>query len=329
MRFLPFGRVVPAQEDFRLEMERAVNTLGVKGFKLHPKSDGYAMEDDCVVDALFEAANLDVPVLFHTSFISEVDSLARAVNKTIVKLVEDSGFTGKEDISLLDSQDRLRFRQMTLRVNSLRVIIGHCGWHTSKELFDHLKHPCIYGEISGIKGDVVKRFFDTAYKNHGYEYDNHKVLAPLEADISRRNLEYMFPTPRTLPDYRGWSSKICFGTDFPFLDQNQAIDVFRCLRATDFPGDHKDIANFLALNALKILFPRRRERGEVIAGPSSEFIRDLVRNLDEKGLKKTEVKMSYTPDFSHYPFRAIKHDFHMDASKPGGEESAYWSGNVS
>ncbi len=321
LRFIPFGRVAPSRDDAFKEMVRAVDGLEVKGFKLHPKSDGYAMEDECVVDALVMAAKLDVPALFHTSFIQEVRDLNACADRAILKLVKEAGFEGNEDHNKLDRTEKERFREMTRVVNSLRVVIGHCGWHTSPELFDILKHPCIYGEISGIKGDVVRRFFKTAFESQGHEYDNIDALAGLEAEgVSRENLRRIFPPPNSLPQYRGWSTKIMFGTDFPFLDQNQAIDVFRSLLGTEFPGTSRDIANFLGLNALKLLFPARDSslaREEAVKEKPHELFEPLLVGYNEKNLKKTQVNISFLPGFSNYPYAYVGKGFQLDVGVEG------------
>jgi len=324
LRFVPFGRVVPAQDNAEEEMVRAVKQLRVKGFKLHPKSDGYGMDDDCVVDALAMAAKLDVPVLFHTSFISEVEKLSRAVNRVILKLVNDAGFKGDEDFKELDKQRRKLFLELAGTVNSLRVIVGHCGWHTSSELFDHLKHPCIYGEVSGIKGDVVRQFFRTAQATQGFEFNSTEQLTNLEKEgITPANLEIMFPDTSKLPDYHGWSSKVMFGTDFPFLDQNQAIDVFRALLSVDFPGTDRDIANFLGLTGLKVLFPHGPTGYKQLRTPPKDVLELMLMEFVEKGLKKNQVDISYRPVFKKYPASILMKDFHLSVKAEGQEEKSY------
>jgi predicted TIM-barrel fold metal-dependent hydrolase len=321
LRFIPFGRVVPTEENAFDEMERAVNELNVKGFKLHPKTDGYPINDESVVDTLAKSARLDVPCLFHTSFLPEVKDLADAVNKVIVKLVNDCGFKGDEIYRDMDLVQRQKFWDMARTVNSLRVIVGHCGWHTSVELFQILMHPCIYGEVSGIKGDVVRKFFKVARQTQGYEYDNQAVLEPLENEgISPENLEMMFPSPNNQPNYNGWSSKIMFGTDFPFLDQNQAIDVFRALLSKDFPGNDVDIANFLGLNALGILFPEMNRLGvsqipemepvpEPVRTPHKDLLVNFLKGAESRNLKKSEVNVTFNPLYARYPFFTMRKDF--------------------
>lgn len=332
LRFMPFGRVVPAQEGYLEEMERAVNLLGVHGFKLHPKSDGYSMSDPCVAQAMQQAAYLDVPVIFHTSFLSEAQDLEVSVNRAIARMVVASGLGSGFDPKSKDPQQERTLRELRSKVRRLRVIIGHCGWHTSEELFKLLRHPCIYGEVSGVKGEVIKRFFALGQSTNGFEpWDDGGTgsgLARATEGLAKEGVcealvPHLFTDPAVSPQYHGWSSKVCYGTDFPFLDQNQAIDVLKAVLSVDFPGTAADVANFLGLNALRILAhtpsgsrPGHGTKAQVMsAATAANDIKMIMDDLEERGVQRTRFRATYTPTIDTYPrLRVRPQGYVMDIS---------------
>ena len=321
LRFVPFGRVVPSQQGYTEEMDRAVSTLGVRGFKLHPKSDGYSMSDQCVADALQHAASLDVPVIFHTSFLSEAEDLEKGVDRAIAKMVTSSGLGSGFDPKSKDRQQDGTLRELRRQVRRLRVIIGHCGWHTSEELFKLLRHPCIYGEVSGVKGEVIKRFFSLAQSTNGFEPwkddDPQGGLARATEGLAKEGVSealvpHLFTDPATSPQYHGWSSKVCYGTDFPFLDQNQAIDVLKAVLSVDFPGNAHDVENFLGLNALRIIgqknmsptssqIPPTLPTPPLSSAKACEGIRAAMEDLEKRGVQRTKLRVTYQPTIDTYP----------------------------
>ena len=63
-RFVGFGSVHPGDGSAALEeMNRCVEELGLKGFKLHPNTQGFDCGDPALVEVLKRAAELDVPVI--------------------------------------------------------------------------------------------------------------------------------------------------------------------------------------------------------------------------------------------------------------------------
>lgn len=321
LRFTGFGRVIPQQDGFAEEMERAVANPIMRGFKLHPKSDNYSMGDPAVVDAVVQAAKLDVPILFHTSFISEVEDMRSAANQATIRLVEESGL--KE---LGGKEDRQKLIGLIRTIRRIRLIIGHCGWHTSPELFELLMHPNIYGEISGIKGENVKKFFTTAYETQGMEYDYSKQVQPVIDEIPEFISEKLYPDYHNLPQYNGWSSKIMYGTDFPFLDQNQAIDVLKGLLSVDFPGGLADIEAFIGLNGLRILSRKSRFEAPVgVTGPKkkldaqqiSSVVNPILQEFEKEELRRTQVSVSYLPGVNQYPYYSRNPKLNLDVRGKG------------
>lgn len=63
-RFVGFGSIHPGDGKPALkEMDRCVEKLGLKGFKLHPNNQQFDCGDQTFVDVLKQAAKLNVPVL--------------------------------------------------------------------------------------------------------------------------------------------------------------------------------------------------------------------------------------------------------------------------
>jgi len=144
LRLIGFGRVVPYEGELAInELHRVVESLGLRGLKLHPRSDGWGGEivSPCVKDILVEAAKLNIPVIFDTRGFGQVMDIYE-----VTKMAR----------SELQSIDR------TL-VDNLRVIMAHIGFHLGHhELFTVLSHPNIYGDTSGVHDAGIPRLFEEA-----------------------------------------------------------------------------------------------------------------------------------------------------------------------
>jgi len=65
--FLGFASVDPLMDgDAVVELRRAITELGLRGLKLHPSAQGFAPNERRFYDLYATAAELGVPVLFHT-----------------------------------------------------------------------------------------------------------------------------------------------------------------------------------------------------------------------------------------------------------------------
>lgn len=63
-RLLPLARIAPRDPDALVEAERCLDA-GARGFKLHPRSDAFALTDPNVERVIALAAERRMPVLFH------------------------------------------------------------------------------------------------------------------------------------------------------------------------------------------------------------------------------------------------------------------------
>nr|HDO80086.1 hypothetical protein [Candidatus Bathyarchaeota archaeon] len=139
-----YARIVPHEGDVAVrELHRAVEELGLRGLKLHPRSDGWGGEinTDPVERVLVEAAKLGIPVIFDTRGFNQVVDIAEV--------------TVKAKLRLANIDKRLAKR--------LKVILAHVGFHVGHdELFSILSHPNIYGETSGVHDAGIRRLFEEA-----------------------------------------------------------------------------------------------------------------------------------------------------------------------
>lgn len=144
LKLIGYLRLVPHEGELAIrELHRAVEQLGLRGVKLHPRSDGWSNEIDSepVENLLVEAAKLGVPVIFDTRGFNQVVDIASVTVKARARLVRI---------------DKRLARQ-------LKVIIAHIGFHLSyDELYTVLSHPNIYGEVSGIQSSGVRKLFEDA-----------------------------------------------------------------------------------------------------------------------------------------------------------------------
>ncbi|MBS7288247.1 MAG: amidohydrolase family protein [Candidatus Freyarchaeota archaeon] len=144
LKLIGYSRMVPHEGELAIkELHRAVKQLGLRGVKLHPRSDGWGNEIDSepVENFLTEAAKLGVPIIFDTR-----------------------GFSQVVDITSVTTKARARLARIDKRLTrQLKVIVAHIGFHLSyDELYTVLSHPNIYGEVSGIHDAGIQKLFEEA-----------------------------------------------------------------------------------------------------------------------------------------------------------------------
>jgi predicted TIM-barrel fold metal-dependent hydrolase len=214
LRFIGFMRINPQMgiDKVKTELDYGID-LGLRGVKLHPRSDLWLDEinNDDMISTLIETARRNLPVIFDTRGKKTIDDIFALVERTIPKL-------GK------------------IPNKQLKVIIAHCahGHIGDKDVYDILAHPNIYGEISMLHGDAVKKFYK--------EFANH---------YKRKDYQKKTGIP--------WSKKILFGTDFPFLQEHHALHNLLYLTSESFftrVGTLFDLQNILGKSLLDLLRPK-------------------------------------------------------------------------
>ena len=262
LRFFGFGRVDPNHSD-ALDTVDSGAQMGLKGFKMHPKSESFDINSKNVRNVLKRLAEHDIPAIFHTQ-----DEMGEQLHKAVAKTVEE-----------LVQEDKLNL------IPRLKVIIGHAPWNGSDnpKLYEALSHPNIFGELSTLKPDSYETFFSNAMK---IEYEMMFEAPGLES-LSKKEVEEIYFKAFGYSRHNYWSSKIAFGTDNPYPPAYGMKPLLRYLFGIDFPGNSADLSNILGMTALKLM-PHSAELSRSISGRVSgalEFHRIGMEEIEEKSTR--------------------------------------------
>ncbi len=262
LRFFGFGRVDPNHSD-ALDTVDSGAQMGLKGFKLHPKSESFKINSKNVRNVLKRLAEHDIPAIFHTQ-----DEMGEQLHKAVAKTVEE-----------LVQEDKLDL------IPRLKVIIGHAPWNGSENprLFEALSHPNIFGELSTLKPDSYDTFFSNA---QSIDYDMMFEAPGLES-LSKKEVEEMYFLAFGYSRHNYWSSKIAFGTDNPYPPAHGMKPLMRYLMGWDFPGNHSDLSNIFGITALKLM-PHIARPGSEISGKVSsakQFHEIAMEEMEEKSTR--------------------------------------------
>lgn len=258
-RLIGFGRLDPNEDmDKNLkEMERIVFECGLKGLKLHPQSDEFDIGDPRVKTILKKASELNIPVIFHTSYGSEVKKLHDMCNEIIVDLYEE----GKEE-----------------SIPKLKVIIGHCTYR-SEQVMISLSHPSIYGELSTL-GNPTK-FFDHFSKNvdpKRFFQQSHPRLEEMNDDLDVEKIKDIFGMDVSSFE---WHNKIMIGTDNPYMPFVKLVELLKAVFSKEMNFDPRVIQNILSGNLLRLLSPRFNDlRKTTYAGDTSSIFQPNIDLID-------------------------------------------------
>ncbi|MFX1508196.1 MAG: amidohydrolase family protein [Promethearchaeota archaeon] len=141
-RFVPFCRVDVTDEGAAQEVRSSVS-LGMRGLKLHPMSQGWI---ENIVSAkckkvLQTAGEISIPIIF--------DVPNKGVAVDITKIAEES----REEVDY-----------------PINVVLGHSAFdYNSEEIFDCLQKEQMYAETSGMRGKDVEIYFNNVVKVDGWE----------------------------------------------------------------------------------------------------------------------------------------------------------------
>ncbi|MHA1379541.1 MAG: amidohydrolase family protein [Candidatus Helarchaeota archaeon] len=157
LRLIGYARVTPWQGEKAInEVKFAVEKLGLRGLKLHPRSDGWLdkITEQFVINVLVEAAKHSIPVLFDTRGKKSILDIFEVAQKT-------RAFLKKGSPEL---------------VRHLKVIIGHCaaGNIGDEEVYEAIADDNTIGEISMMHGAACAKFY-IGFKNwYNQKYKNKK-----------------------------------------------------------------------------------------------------------------------------------------------------------
>ena len=144
MKLIGYGRVDPMEGQKAVnEVKYAREELGLRGLKLHPRSEGYIdkMTSEKVINVLIEAASYSLPVIFDTrgrGSILEIGKLIRSARNVIQSNYPDL-------------------------LPHFKVIIAHFaqGNIDDYEVYNTIVQPNTYGDLSMLHGAGAGNFFES------------------------------------------------------------------------------------------------------------------------------------------------------------------------
>jgi predicted TIM-barrel fold metal-dependent hydrolase len=137
-RLLGFASVDPAVPDAPKRLERAIRGLGLRGLKLDPALQRFALDSRELAFPLYQACcELEVPVLVHCGLSWSMRGQAKYARP-------------------------LALEEVAQEFPRLRLVIAHCGWPWVEEaLLVALKYPNVYLDTSvvysGTPVDALRR----------------------------------------------------------------------------------------------------------------------------------------------------------------------------
>jgi predicted TIM-barrel fold metal-dependent hydrolase len=257
LRLVGFGRVNPNQyPDNLAELEKLVKVKGLRGLKLHPSSEEFLISSDKVKNTVKACAKLNIPVIFHTTYGSEVRKLTEMANEIIVELFD----AGEE-----------RY------IPGLKIVAGHFN-HETKDVMEALNHPCVTGELSISNSPMtfLKRAREYIVPRAFFENTLPK-LSERNPKITEKRFRELFGE-RIF--YAKWSHKLVFGTDHPFIPFDKPVKLLRGLLHVDSMLTAGDIERILGVNALRLIPPKfyglAGANNAVFEGTRTEFIKRII-----------------------------------------------------
>jgi len=143
MKLIGYARVDPMEGDKAVkEVKYAREILGLRGLKLHPRSEGWIdnVNENRVINVLVEAAKHSLPVIFDTRGRGTILSIAELIRST-------RAFLSQNHPSL---------------VPHFKVIIAHFaqGNIGDTEVYNAVVQPNVYGDLSMLHGEGAGNFFE-------------------------------------------------------------------------------------------------------------------------------------------------------------------------
>lgn len=147
MKLIGYGRCDPMEGEKAVNEVKFVNEmLGLRGLKLHPRSEGWIdnINSEKAVNVLVETAKHSMPVLFDTRGRGSILEIGELIKST---------------------RNVLKAKHPHL-LPHLKVIIGHCaqGNIDDFEVYNTIVQPNTYGELSMLHGAGAANFFESFRK---------------------------------------------------------------------------------------------------------------------------------------------------------------------
>ncbi|MHA1274612.1 MAG: amidohydrolase family protein, partial [Promethearchaeota archaeon] len=214
MKLIGYARCDPMEGEKALnEIKFAREVLGLRGLKLHPRSEGWIdnITSENAIRALIEAAKLSMPVIFDTRGKGSIIKIGELIRET---------------------RNRLRTNYPKL-LPHFKVIIAHFaqGNIDDYEVYNTIVQPNTYGDLSMLHGIGAANFFESFRK---WFISNNK-----------QNVD-----GRTWSEYLLFASDYPYFGD---VHAEKLMIYIINKRFFDTGGTIEDTRNILGLNQLKIL----------------------------------------------------------------------------
>lgn len=144
MKLIGYGRCDPMEGAKAVaEVKYARNEIGLRGLKLHPRSEGYIdkITSERVIDVLLEAASYSMPCIFDTRGRGSILEIGR----------------------LIKSARNVMQSKYPELIPHLKVIIAHFaqGNVDDYEVYNTIVQPNTYGDLSMLHGAGAGNFFES------------------------------------------------------------------------------------------------------------------------------------------------------------------------
>ncbi len=214
MKLIGYGRCDP------MEGEKAVNevrymreVLGLRGLKLHPRSEGWidSINSEKVSQVLIEAASFSMPIIFDTRGRGSILKIGQLIAST---------------------RNVLKSKYPDL-LPHFKVIIAHFaqGNIDDHEVYDTIVQPNTYGDLSMLHGPGAGNFLES-FRDWFQSYNKERV------------------ENRTWSEYLLYASDYPYFGD---VHSQKLLKYIINKQFFDQGGTIRDIKNILGLNQLKVL----------------------------------------------------------------------------
>ena len=135
-RIVPFAFVNPCHlSDAVTELKRCVEKLGMRGLKLHPFLNGYALDDHVIVDQIFEACSrLKIPILAHGAgdnphtMPHQFEEVAKTFPEvTLIMAHMGTPWAVNDAVMIAKRNDNILIDTSGVGINDLRMAVGKAG----------------------------------------------------------------------------------------------------------------------------------------------------------------------------------------------------------
>ena len=251
MKLIGYGRCDPMEGEKAVNEVRYMNeVLGLRGLKLHPRSEGWIdkISSEKATQVLIEAASFSMPVIF--------DTRGRGSILQIGQLIESTRNVIKSKYPDL--------------LPHLKVIIAHFaqGNIDDYEVYNTIVQPNIYGDLSMLHGAGAGNFFESFRKwfksNNKERVDN-----------------------RTWSEYLLYASDYPYFGD---VHSQKLLKYVINKQFFDTGGTIRDVKNILGLNQLRVLpeynLPQQQKD---LKNPPSLIVSNPLYNQNKESTYETAI----------------------------------------